>query len=100
MDPRSAKRSFESEDRSLAWTSGVSHLHPEPESQKHRRADCRKGRHDYGGPQSIGAGLLRSVCSLCAAVTIDLTDADELTTPVVSPQSNIIAMTARHSESL
>lgn len=78
----------------------MSHLHPEPKKQKQRRSDCRKGSHEYGQPQNIGAGIVRRVCSLCSAVTIDLTNADELTTPVISPQSNIIAMTARHSETL
>jgi hypothetical protein len=32
-------------------------------------------------------------------VTIDLTRAGELTTPLVSSQSNIISMTSKHSKS-
>ncbi|MFP5332365.1 MAG: hypothetical protein ACLGHX_08420 [Acidimicrobiia bacterium] len=36
---------------------------------------CRT-RHSYGPGQSIGAGIIRYVCSACGAVSIDLTQAD------------------------
>ena len=100
MDPRSVGFPLETDIWSLLLLIGVSHIHPETKGQKHRRSDCRRGSHEYDKPQSVGAGIIRRVCSLCSAVTIDLTNVDELTTPVVSPQSNIIAMTARHSESI
>ena len=42
-------------------------------SSKHRVADCRRGSHEYGEGQHIGAGIMRRVCQTCAYVTIDLT---------------------------
>lgn len=78
----------------------LSHVNPGIRPPKHRRSDCRKGLHEYGEPQNIGAGILRRVCDACAAVTIDLTQAGELTTPLVSTRSNIISMTARHSNTI
>ena len=78
----------------------VSHVNPGIKPRKHRRSDCRKGLHEYGEPQNIGAGILRRVCDACAAVTIDLTQAGELTAPLVSTRSNIIEMTARHSTTI
>ncbi len=77
----------------------MSHVHPDIRTQKHRRSDCRKGHHEYGEPQHIGAGILRRVCGTCSDVTIDLTGAGELTTPLVSSQSNIISLTSKHSKS-
>lgn len=76
----------------------MSHQHPDTKPQKHRKSDCRKGFHGYGEPQNVGGGILRRVCGTCAAVTIDLTQAGELTTPLVNTQSSIISMTARHSK--
>ena len=38
-----------------------------------KRADCREG-HVYGGPTSVGGGILRSVCGACNAVQLDLRD--------------------------
>ena len=55
----------------------MSHLRPEDRSLKHRRADCKKGRHFYGEAQSVGGGIRRQVCTECGAVSIDLTGADE-----------------------
>lgn len=42
---------------------------------------CRKGRHNYGEEQNVGAGILRRVCTTCGSVSIDLTKAHELTVP-------------------
>lgn len=70
----------------------MSHLRPEDRSVKHSRAACRKGRHYYGEPQKIGAGILRRVCEACGEVTIDLTNADELTTPVLRHSPNISSL--------
>jgi len=74
----------------------VSHLRPE--EQKHRRSDCRKGRHIYGEGQNIGAGIRRQVCTECGEVTIDLTAADELTTPVTLNGTNILSIAAQRTE--
>ncbi|MEA1901918.1 MAG: hypothetical protein U9N56_00160 [Actinomycetota bacterium] len=69
----------------------MSHVRPE---QKARKSDCRKGRHTYGESQNVGAGLLRRVCDLCSTVTIDLTQADEVTSPVLKSRSSILTMAA------
>ena len=61
----------------------MSHLRPEDRSERHKRSACRKGRHLYGRAQNIGAGIVRQVCETCGEVTIDLTGANEQTTPVV-----------------
>jgi len=76
----------------------VSHLRPEDKAQKHRRSDCRKGRHDYGEAQNVGAGIRRQVCTECGEVTIDLTGADELTTPVIPNGTNILSIAAQQTE--
>ncbi len=68
----------------------MSHIQPEGKTQRHRRADCRKGRHDFGENQSIGAGIARRVCDACGSVTIDLTPGEELTAPVVPSPDTII----------
>lgn len=60
----------------------MSHLRPEDRTVKRGRAACRKGRHFYSEPQRIGGGILRQVCEDCGEVTIDLTGADEVTTPI------------------
>lgn len=51
----------------------MSHIRPDMNSSKHRVADCRRGSHEYGEGQHIGAGIMRRVCQTCAYVTIDLT---------------------------
>ncbi len=51
----------------------MSHIRPEMNPSKHKIADCRRGSHDYGEGQHIGAGIMRRVCEICADVTIDLT---------------------------
>lgn len=73
----------------------MSHLSPEDRSERHRRSSCRRGRHDYGAYQNIGAGIIRRVCDACGSVTIDLTNADELKAPVVPSRDNILKLVAR-----
>lgn len=75
----------------------MSHIRPE-EKQKHRRSDCRKGRHLYGEAQNVGAGIRRQVCIECGDVTIDLSHADELTKPVLPDKSNIISIASEQTE--
>ena len=67
----------------------MSHLRPEDRSSKHRRSACRKGRHFFGASQHIGAGITRQVCEICGEVTIDLTKADELTSPIIRDTTKI-----------
>ncbi|HET8740036.1 MAG TPA: hypothetical protein VFO17_09920 [Acidimicrobiia bacterium] len=67
----------------------MSHLRPEDRSSKRSRAACRKGRHDYGDGQNIGAGIVRQVCQTCGEVTIDLTGAEELAQPVIKSTGKI-----------
>ncbi|GEM_PF-2653584 len=55
----------------------MSHLRPEDTAIVHRRSSCKRGRHRYGEPQSIGGGIVRQVCVVCSAVTIDLTGASD-----------------------
>lgn len=74
----------------------MSHISPLGRSRKHRRSDCRKGRHHYGQAQNIGAGMRRQVCGTCSAVSIDLTGVEELTTPLASNQRSIMAELHRH----
>lgn len=73
----------------------MTHIREKP--RKHRMSDCRKGSHDFGEPQSIGAGMARQVCSTCSAVTIDLTNADRLTEPFVPGRKNPILASRRDS---
>ena len=84
--------------RDLTWAAGVSHLHPEIKAQKHRRSDCRKGRHEFGETQNVGAGIRRQVCIECGAVTIDLSKADELTAPLTPGGTNLRSLVARKTE--
>ena len=76
----------------------MSHLRPEDRSTKHRRSDCKKGRHIYGEAQSIGGGIRRQVCTECGTVTIDLSGADELTTPVRANGTIAATRTPEQSE--
>ena len=71
----------------------MTHLRPEAKATRHKRSDCRKDNHNYGEEQNIGAGILRRVCATCGAVSIDLTSADELKTPIQRNQTNILSMT-------
>ena len=61
----------------------MSHVKPEKREGEHWRSACRKDRHSYGERQNIGAGIARQVCRDCGDVTIDLTGAHELTTPII-----------------
>lgn len=61
----------------------MSHLRPEDKAARHRMSSCRKGVHNYGEAQVVGAGILRQVCGTCADVTIDLTGVEELTDTMV-----------------
>lgn len=72
-------------------------MRPESRTQKHKRSACRRGRHDYGQHQNIGAGIVRRVCDVCGAVTIDLTHSDELTSPVLSAKETIRRLVARRT---
>lgn len=67
----------------------MSHLRPEERAGKHKRSDCKKGRHVYGEAQNIGAGIKRQVCDKCGEVTIDLTGADGLTAPIITNKEKI-----------
>jgi len=62
-------------------SSGTEEL-PEDKPVKLGRSACRKGRHDYGRAQHIGAGITRRICDSCGEVSIDLTGADEVTRAV------------------
>ncbi len=75
----------------------MSHLRPEDMSVRHRRSSCRKGRHRYGEPQHIGAGIIRKVCEVCSSVTIDLTGAYEAKAPIISDNRAIISLVTRET---
>lgn len=55
---------------------------------------CRKGHHQYGDPQGIGAGIARQVCEVCSEVTIDLTVAHEESTPILRDKGTIGPLTS------
>jgi hypothetical protein len=38
---------------------------------------CRAGQHEFLDPAPVGGGILRSSCSSCGAVSLDLRDATE-----------------------
>lgn len=44
------------------------------------RTPCRES-HSYGAGQEVGAGIVRYVCALCGAVSIDITRSDTLVSP-------------------
>ena len=50
---------------------------------KHRTGGrrCKKGEHTFAEPVAVGGGLVRSICTTCGEVAIDLRAADEPTTP-------------------
>ena len=56
----------------------MSHLRPEDIAAGHKKSQCKKGRHRYGEGQGIGGGILRQVCVICGAVSIDLTGAESM----------------------
>lgn len=73
----------------------MSHLRPE--DRKPSRTACRKGRHAYGESRSIGGGIERRVCETCGEVTIDLTEADEVTTPLRRDSHRIRSLAPKDS---
>lgn len=60
----------------------MSHLRPD-ERIRHRMSSCRRGRHYYGAAQNIGAGIERQVCEVCGSVSIDLTQTETITEPLI-----------------
>lgn len=70
----------------------MTHIRPEPKAPKHRIADCRKGSHEYGDGQHIGAGIMRRMCQTCAYVTIDLTGS-ELTSDGMTERKSLSELT-------
>ncbi|MCI0425081.1 MAG: hypothetical protein L0Z49_07115 [Actinobacteria bacterium] len=61
----------------------MTHVRPETKSPRRSRSDCRKGLHQFGETQNVGAGIGRRVCAICNAVTIDLTATHEPVEPVI-----------------
>lgn len=74
----------------------MSHVRPEEKTDRHRRLSCRRGRHDYGANQNIGAGIIRRVCEACGAVNIDLSET-ELSRPVLRTGENILKLIGRRT---
>lgn len=70
----------------------MSHLRPEDKTPRLKRLSCRKGRHDFGEAQHIGGGITRRVCQACSAVSIDLTGAHEVESPIVSENKGVISL--------
>lgn len=70
----------------------MTHLREEERRGRHRLSYCRKGDHNYGETQNIGAGITRRVCLTCSAVSIDLSQADEPREPVVQGQRTIASL--------
>ena len=73
----------------------MSHIRHDEKSDRHKRAECRKGRHHFGSIQNIGAGISRRVCETCSAVTIDLTNSYELASPVVTSNPPLVSVANR-----
>jgi len=76
----------------------MSHVRPDAKSEKHRPSACKKGQHDYGVSQYIGAGIERRVCTTCSAVTIDLNAADNsLASPLVQNHATVESLSKKKS---
>lgn len=73
----------------------MTHVRAEAQTTKHRISACRKGRHDFGAFQNVGAGIMRRLCETCGTVSIDLSQADELKGPVVTTHSTIESLSRR-----
>ncbi len=73
----------------------MSHVIPEENTERRRRANCRKGRHDFGENQHVGGGIIRRVCDVCGSVTIDLTQGEGLTAPVLASSDSILKLARR-----
>lgn len=67
----------------------MSHLRPEDKAARHRMSSCRRGIHNYGESQRVGAGIVRKVCLTCAGVTIDLTGVDEVSETTILERPNL-----------
>lgn len=52
-----------------------SEKHIRPRSMRKALSKCREGKHRYGAASDIGGGMSRQICTVCGAVTIDLTQA-------------------------
>jgi hypothetical protein len=50
---------------------------------RHRAAAkrCKDGDHDFATPASVGGGIVRSVCTVCGEVSIDIRTAEEPKAP-------------------
>ena len=72
----------------------MSHVRPEDRTERHKRSNCRRGRHSYGEDQNIGAGIIRRVCDTCGAVNIDLSET-EVSRPVLRTNENILKLIGR-----
>jgi len=61
----------------------VSDQKPGRRSRRKAASDCRKGDHRYGSPKHVGGGMTRQTCSVCGAVTIDLTRTERTIEPAL-----------------
>lgn len=61
----------------------VSDQKPGRRSRRKAASDCRKGDHRYGSPKHVGGGVTRQTCSVCRAVTIDLTRTERMVEPAL-----------------
>lgn len=68
-----------------------SQRHLQRRSRRKAAADCRKGKHRYGTPKLIGGGMSRQTCSICGAVTIDISGAD-------APNGAVLFSSGRHED--
>lgn len=76
----------------------MSDVRPNAKSSKHRLSSCKKGQHNYGIAQYIGAGIERRVCTTCSTVTFDLTAVDDsLASPLVQTLAMIESPAAKES---
>lgn len=73
----------------------MTHMRDEDRAARHRLSACKRGKHLYGEAQNVGAGIVRRVCVRCAEVTIDLTQSDELKTPLLRRTAKITSLTQR-----
>ena len=48
------------------------------------RDGCKRGSHTFGPEQQIGGGIVRLICDVCGAVSIDLREATDPVTEVPS----------------
>lgn len=65
----------------------MTHLNEKDRTRRHRISACKRGRHDFGEAQNVGAGITRQVCRTCGEVSIDLTGTGELSEPLINPKT-------------